>query len=261
MLYFLLGIVTVALAVFGGHVSSDNLKHRIGFYVLGGISVVLIFFTGLRNYEAQTRLDKSIDSLQKSSEAIANMSKETVRIGQLNTQLQERLLEQSKTITNLSKQSINIATGGNSFGYIIPLNICTSDRWIPTFIQKGKYPLYEVEADIVDLAKFRKILESGLTWLNYSSASTVINIGNTVEGHGRSHLGKELPIARDGKEHAYNVFIFARNGYWDQQLKVINVNGECFSATRVYKDKKLIYEHIPDNFRKNYNGEINWSNH
>jgi hypothetical protein len=270
-LFILLGIVTVALAVFGGHVSSGKIKHRIAFYVMGGISIVLIIIMGWRNYLAQVetqkasdRLDSSIESLKKSSEAIANMSKETVRIGQLNTQLQERLLQQSKTISGLSKECIDTAKGGNSFGYISGLNICSSDHWIPTFVHKGKYPLYGVSARIVDLEKWREI-SKGASLLQHFSADTDINVSDTVEGWGRIYFNKSLPITRDGKEHAYNVFIFARNGSWSQQLKVINVNGECSYASRVYRDggkkENLLFEHISDDFRKNYKGDIDWSNH
>jgi len=202
ILICLLGILTIAISVLGSQ--SNKRWHRNTVRIMGGISVILVVSTAYNAKETTDRLDKTIATLNNTSKTILDMSAETIRVGQLNTKLQERLLEQSKTITGLSKECIDTATGGDSFGYIATLNICSSDHWIPTFIQKGKYPLYGVTATIVDIAKFRKILESGLTWSNAFLADTVIDIGDTVEGHGR-FLGKELPIARDGQEHAYNV--------------------------------------------------------
>jgi hypothetical protein len=256
VLFILLGIVTVALAVFGGHVSSANRKHRIAFYAMGGISVVLIVLIGLRNYEAQIRLDKSIDSLQKSSETVANMSKETVRIGQLNTQLQERILQQSKTISGLSKECINTAIGGDSFGYVSADDLCFTNRWIPKLIIKGKYPLYAVQATIFDIGKLMKLLnQPNSTLAQFDSERKTINFGDPViAGYGVDTMApdKTFPITGDGMEHRYAVSVFARNGTWKQELKVINVNGKCSYATRVYKDndkkRNLLFEDISDEF-------------
>jgi len=270
ILFCLLGTSIVAIAVFGGYVSSNNRRHRITFYIMGGISFILILFTGYNTYLARTaaetaarRLDDSIKSLETSSKAITTMSAETVRVGHLNTQLQERLLEQTKTITSLSKESINTTTGGSSFGYISLLNICSSDSWIPAFVHIGKYPLYGVSARITDLDKFRKMPKDS-SLLDWFSANTNIDIGDIVEGFGKLYFEKSIPIVRDNVEHSYNIFITARNGYWMQFLKVINLNGKCSTATRIYKEgtpKKLVFEQIMDDFRRNHKGKIDWSNH
>ena len=80
ILFCLLGTLTVAIAVFGGYVSSNNRRHRITFYIMGGISIIVILLTGYRTYLAQIaakestyRLDKTITSLSDTSKAIVNM--------------------------------------------------------------------------------------------------------------------------------------------------------------------------------------------
>jgi hypothetical protein len=162
-LYICLGFVTVIIAVLGGHVSSGNRKHRLAFYILGAISMILIIFTGYRNYlvqiegvKSRQQLEKSIGSLKDTTSVIAKMSKEAIRVGDLNAKLQEQLLKQSKTITTLSQKSINNTVGGDSFCYlriVFPQAI----GWTPLFIHIGEYPLYGVKLRIVDLEKFALI--------------------------------------------------------------------------------------------------------
>jgi hypothetical protein len=68
ILYCALGIMTVIVAVLGGHVSSNNIRHRMYFYVLGGISVVLIITTGYRSYLAQEKAEVTSNRLDKTIE-------------------------------------------------------------------------------------------------------------------------------------------------------------------------------------------------
>ncbi len=99
LLYILLGFVTVTIAVFGGYVSSDNRKHRYTFYILGGISVVLIILGGYQNYlvqsegaESRKQLAASINSLKNTSQTIADMSKEALRVGSQNSHRKRQFL-------------------------------------------------------------------------------------------------------------------------------------------------------------------------
>jgi hypothetical protein len=265
ILYILLGIVTVIIAVLGGHVSSGNRKHRYTFYILGAISVVLIIFTGYQNYLTQTEGDKSrkqladsIESLKNTSLIIANMSKETLRVGSLNTQLQERLLEQSKNITNLSVQSIKTSTGGDSFGYIMATAPWWINAWMPSFVFKGKYPLYGVEARIVDIDLYTNTPITTLPEVVIRSMQETLKIGDVAADE---HIGKlYIPISMSttSEEHSFNIFFTARNGSWSESLKLVNKNGKYLQALQVRRGDKVLFEQIADGFPRNQKGDINW---
>jgi len=269
ILFCILGILTVAIAVFGGHVSSNNPKHRIVFYVMGFISIILIIITGYRTYLTQIaaintaeRLDKTITSLKDTSKAIENISTETVRIGRINSALQERLLDQTKTIVDLSKESINTAIGGDSFGHIEVLRPWAPDSITPVFIHQGKYPLYGVIARFTDQEKWRKMSElpSRLSTSDLLSYFPERHIGDTTEI--RALRLAPIPISNNA-EHSFNISFTARNRSWVQSLKLISIDGKYFVATQVHSTKgqkrdKLLHEHIDDGFPRNEKGEIEW---
>ena len=264
ILYILLGLMTVGMTVLGGFLSSTTVRHKVGFLVLASISVVLIFFTGLRNHEAQTRLDKSLDTLQKSSETVLNMSQETVRIGRANTELQERVLEQSKDITKLSKQSINTATGGDSFGYIAAIKPWSANSWMAVFIPKGKFPLYNVHARMVDLERFAKIKDrlSQMPISEIFEGNIDLDIGDVAATGANGKLFTTPIPTSDASEHSFNIYFSARNGSWMQSLKLARINGESLQATQVRTDEgiknKVIFEQIDNGFPRNKKGEIEW---
>ena len=263
--------------------STDNRKHRIVFYLLGGLSIILIFLIGYRTYLAQIdakemagqaaaatkRLDITIASLKDSSEAIANMSAETVRIGNLNTGLEKQALKQSKTITYLSEQAIKTTTGGDSFGYIEAMKPWGSSSWLPLFKSKGKYPLYEVKALIVDFEKDSPIKKGGKRYASLQEAIdelTLKNINISIGDIGEKNetmskvFNHPIPLSA-GSEHSYNILFSARNGSWEESLKIVNANGKQVEAIQVRRrigDKKLLFEQIDDGFPRNSKGEIDW---
>ena len=82
------------------------------------------------------------------------MSKETLRVGSLNTKLQEQSVKSNLTIKELSEKAINTATGGKTFCYLY-ISYLTGKGGIPVFITKGSEPLYGVSAKITDMKKFK----------------------------------------------------------------------------------------------------------
>jgi len=142
-----LGVVTVFMAVLGGIVSAHaptRLWHKIlyvgAFVLAGAASVCLVIRISNENAAANTGLKNALDKLGETTTNIATMTA-------LNTQLQERLLNQSDTIASLSKQNIATVTGADSFCF---LGFNRSQGFL-VFVHIGQFPLYGVIARITEL--------------------------------------------------------------------------------------------------------------
>jgi hypothetical protein len=274
VLYILLGFVTAGMAVLGGHVSSNNHRHRIAFYVLGTASLILIIFTGLLNYSLQREgdrsrnaLERNVKSLENSSLAIANMSKEALRIGNLNSQLQEQLLKSTETITNLSKTNIDNTTGGDSFCIIEPC--VRRNVWMPQVIHAGQYPLYDVRVRITDYKNLKYLTnQQNKTMAELFTHDININIGNISSAVPFVLYWKvTIPLDKKYKQYKkYNMFFTARNGSWDQFLRFYvtgwGVSPGIVSATKVQKREGnqiiILYEKVDGSFPRNVHGEVDW---
>jgi hypothetical protein len=256
ILYILLGLVTVFIAVLGGHVSSGNRKHRYTFYILGAFSVVLIILTGYQNYLTQAEGNKSrkqladsIESLNNTSKIIANMSKEALRVGSLNTRLQEQLLKTSNKVVDLSKEGMKITTGSDSFCYAIAM-FTSQNVWIPVFVHSGKYPLYSVHASIADLSKLGKTTNI----FDLLQERVTVDLGDLSNQLATPYFDKPILVSGE-KKQGYNIFYNARNGVWHQMLRFANVNGQWLQATKVYRsDGKLVFDNVSNNFPK----DVDW---
>src|SRR5260370_3201908 len=94
------------------------------------------------------------------------------RVQGLNTELQNKLLDQrgtlidsSRRISELSKQEIQTLTGGKSFCFIV-LSTQEQRTLIPIIVQVGKQPLYDVHARIINIRKLRELEKQGTPYLN-----------------------------------------------------------------------------------------------
>ena len=81
------------------------------FSVFGIVALVTTLKQGADSARANADLTTSLSQLGKASIQIQHA-------GELNTKLQEKLLTQSTTITELSKENILAVTGGNSYAVI-----------------------------------------------------------------------------------------------------------------------------------------------
>jgi hypothetical protein len=72
-----------------------------------------------------------------------------------------RLAQKNQEIAELQLESANAITGGDSFAYMSVMvpDPKSAATIIPVFVHKGKYPLYDVEARIVDLDEFRRLTD------------------------------------------------------------------------------------------------------
>jgi hypothetical protein len=254
-----LGVVTVLMAVLGGIVSAHapaKLWHKVAyvaaFVLAGAASVWLIIKISNENAAASTGLSIALKNLETSTTNIANM---TVR----NTELQNRLLSQSATISKLSEQGISIATGGNSFCYAMfqkPLLVAGNMM----AMLHGKYPLHDVDMRVLDMDVWYAANPNQV--LNPDAGSFRKRLPTfppkTAQPIGVFSLG-----TTDRKD--FNVFFIAVNGSWDEELRLRKVNGVWLEALRVKKlengekhsEYKLIYTKIDPGFPTK-NGEVDW---
>lgn len=163
------------------------------------------------------------------------------------------------TMIQLAEDSIGTMTGGSSFCFLE-----MDPRGGPLlFPHRGKYPLYEVDARIVDLQKvneFARQNKGTSEMANVTKLDINIHIG-TITPNSSAGAPNVLAIDDAATRQSLNIFFHGRNGFWTQLLRARKVNGQWLKATRVFaydmKEKKL--ESIDDGFPRLPNGEVDWN--
>lgn len=253
-----LGIATVLLAVLGGVISVHppnkswyKLSCVVAFTILGVVSMIFVIRQSNENATVSRGLSDALQNLQQSAKDISGM---TLR----NTELQSKLLRQSLTIADLSKQGISVATGGDSFCYVI----FTKPRDVSGFmmaVSHGNYPLHDVEIRVVDLEAFTAANHLGDIANPY--AGSVGNRIDTFPPKTAQPIGSFL--LGMAKKKSFNIFFLAVNGSWEEELRLQKINGVWLEAIRVKKlggpELRLIYTEIEPGFPLK-GGKVDWGN-
>jgi hypothetical protein len=171
------------------------------------------------------------------------------------------LTEKNNEIAQLQLESANAITGGNSFAYMV-LQVPdpkSSSTVIPVFVQKGKYPLYDVQARIADLDEFKRLTDQ--KDFNAATAAllgTTLQVGNLTPGFA-STMRAVLPHP-SGQNFSYNVFYVARNGAWIQSLRMRWVGDGWAMANKVIggPENKELFREVSSNYPLNEKGEVEW---
>ena len=120
--------------------------------------------------------------------------------------------------------------------------------------------MYDVKVEFFDQTKFRRSFvrdTSKYLWDYIKEFSEFINVGNL--GSGQHYELEKIHTPGDLVEQTYEIFIEARNGIFFQLAHFRRSdNGNWLVASRVYKDKELLFEHISDKYPRNDRGEIDW---
>jgi hypothetical protein len=167
----------------------------------------------------------------------------------------DELAKKSTEIASLNRTIAASVTGGNSFCYLSVESTNSRDQLHFVIVSKGKYPLYGVQARIVDLeAKFPTTLDAllrqqALSVGDLAPESAIANPQWVIKNQGGSTARR------------FNIFFSARNGFFEQFLRAAWVNGSWVSATQVRRDGKQIFEQIQKNFPRNERGEVDWTGH
>lgn len=181
--------------------------------------------TSRKEGEADARLNNALSDLRRAAD-------ETNRLTQLNTSLQQRLLDQSVEIAKLSNQTINEITGGESWAYV---SFASDNRGlIPIVTHRGESRLSDVQVRIVDLKSFNIPKSGSFTLEQVLSQAIIFTVpvlgpnGSVIEGTMR--VPKPTESAMD-----FNIFFMTSYDQWTQNLRLRKIDGKEERANRVFR--------------------------
>ncbi|HUC98372.1 MAG TPA: hypothetical protein VMR88_07820 [Candidatus Polarisedimenticolaceae bacterium] len=185
--------------------------------------------------EAERKAFKSI------ADSIANSMSE-------NQKAVEAAVDGMKGLAAITKDTVNEATGGDSFCFVDMIPI--PEGLMAHLVQKGKYPVFDVRLTVTDLNALDSAIKSGAPSLLVGTRTF-----GTIDFLSRD-LWQPLGVyPMDPKEEyvRYNISIFARNGSFTELLRLRRLKeGGWTSALLVhasYDTKKgIVFERIQRQF-------------
>jgi len=142
-------------------------------------------------------------------------------------------------------------TGGDSYCYV-----CFTQNYLGennlTILHQGQYPLYDLTVRIVDLDKFDESTDSLERAHEYQK---IFSIGTMLPNQSNNLC--TITLSNQEISKRFNIFFSARNGMFQELLRLKNVNNEWVSAIKVDRGKTLL-ESVSENFPKNGNEEVEW---
>lgn len=165
------------------------------------------------------------------------------------------LLNKSEEIARLNQKLANSVSGGDSFCY---LEVSSLDSAKNTgqlvVVHQGEHNLYDVHARIVDLEKFDQ-LEGKLSFATLKQTDTNISIGNLISSS--AQMLHRVTLG-NGNMRRFNIFFSARNGFFNQVLRLKKIHGKWVRAMKVLREDKVIYEEVDDEFPRTAEGDVEW---
>lgn len=151
-------------------------------------------------------------------------------------------------------------TGGDSFCYLWFVSGGGSpNEPILMLIHQGKYPLYDVQLDILDVEKGDQLRMPLTVEGVLAQAHTILNVGTMSPGQVRMSGRWHLP---DGQGQRYQVDILARNGVVNQSIRLQRVNSHWKQATKVTRRQGdvvvSLLEKADPEFPRDNAGAIRW---
>ena len=114
------------------------------------------------------------------------------------------ITQKSEEIADLNKRIAGLVTGGDGFCYLWLANIDSkSNLAILCSFQQGKFPIYDVDARIVDLQQLKR-KKPPFTFDNFLAGQIFLNLG-TMRVDGIKVLSSNFPLGQSDK-HDFNVF-------------------------------------------------------
>jgi hypothetical protein len=235
-----LGIITVFMAVLGGLVSAHaptKLRHKISYAILflvaGAASVVLVVKISNENVSASKGLTDALDRLKDSTNEISRMTA-------LNTQLQAKLLDSSKSIAELSKENLEQITGAKGYCYVFPIIHPADAPAFPLTVMNGtNYSVFDVTIDVTPQIVAGDKQEQIAEKLNKTVS---VFLGN-VSPHYARQIGVMIPVRKD-IDNRFHVSLFSRSSIFSEVLVVSWNNGYWHTDWELSRqgDKKRIHE-------------------
>lgn len=134
-------------------------------------------------------------------------------------QAERRLRE---TLTGIAEE----VTGGDSFCYVeIRQWSGVNDSVRAVLLQKGRYPLSNVDIRIVQIEDFVKHLQTG----SLSQIERYFSVPFVRRGSFLKPL-TDYQVRSDEQSRAFNIFMVARNGVFTESIRLRRINGSWSTA-------------------------------
>ncbi len=148
---------------------------------------------------------------------------------------EQALRIKSEEIATLNKEIVKTVTGGDSFCYLTIGSLDTnSNVGLLTVVHQGDYPIYDVNARLVDLQEFEKI-KNKVNIYNLKQSDTNIQIGNMIKD--TASIIRPFDLGSSSNRD-FNIFFSARNGLFTELLRLRKVDRKSLSAIKVEKQDK-----------------------
>jgi hypothetical protein len=174
---------------------------------------------------------------------------------QQQAQFERDLRTRSDEISSLNKEIVNLVTGGKSYTYFIFSGTIHNPL---TLVQKGKHPLHNAKCRLITLGDYTK-LPSRSPFAYFSKNEKRLDLGNLESGAWGLQPKFELT---DSPIQGFNVFFEARNGVWEQMIRIRKIDNNFQWATKVIRKlestEEILYEHTSEKFPLNDKGKIDW---
>lgn len=195
--------------------------------------------TQYANEQAQIRKEER-NSFSAIADGIRTAIQNSQNQFQATTDRSNKILDQTANTARLSTESIKTMTGGDSFCYLDLVSV-TATGGIPTIIQKGRYPLYDVTARIVDIAAIDKAGREhpGNIQMQVEIGYRLILHPGSIARGSAWFSPREYVRFTDAKRPDFNVFFSARNGLWHEVLRIRQVNGQWLEVLSVFRTDGL----------------------
>jgi hypothetical protein len=263
----MLGILTAIMGMAGFLVSihpPTQRKWKIVaagmFFALTSCAIVLVMKQSKESAATTSKLERSLETLRDGNAEIA-------RVEALNTQLQQRLIDASGSIkalaarnVSLARQNIDTVTGGNSYCYIDVASPSLSGGLLIA-IHRGRYPLYAVNARLMDLAKMKKFQESGQKLTIDNAFSLDLNIPISDLAVSTARPLQQIAFSSSERQ-SFNIFFSAHNGLWSEELRLRFIDGAWTRAIRMSRmqgnEEKVIWQKVDLKYPR-VAGNVDWA--
>lgn len=172
------------------------------------------------------------------------------------TNFDAQIREKNEELVRLQTAQSELITGGDSFCYLLLIDIGGDTRQLIFTNHGSKFPLYDVEAQIVDLDG--PPLTATELWKR--APQNTVSLGNMAPEFGR----RTTTINLSGrKKYDLNIFYTARNGFWIQLLRMRRTEKGWVSATKVNLEKQGVegqelYRAVDEGFPRKLDGRVDW---
>jgi len=164
--------------------------------------------------------------------------------------VEKRLNHLVDELETKSQHMISYITGGDSYLYFLPLHVVGNKiMWVAC--HSGEYPLHQATVRIVDLEHMLRSFKPDIP----RDCATTHNLGDI-------HYGTNIPLGENEignrDRYSFNIFTYARNGKFLQEIRFENVEGTVLTALRITGPSGVVREEIHPDFPVNAEGQVVW---